>query len=440
MFEDLRKAGFVRARVDGEICDVAEEVALDRYRNHTIEAVVDRLVVRHGGEGLDRTRLTDSVETALELGDGVLVVSVLGTGDGEGAQDVLFSEHFACPQCGISLPAIEPRSFSFNSPHGACPHCQGLGMQKQVDPSLLVPNADLSVRAGAIAAWSSAKNEAGYYGQILAAVAETYRIDLDLPWRSLSPEERTVLLNGSGERAIEVHYKTRDGRRRQYRTLYEGVITNLMRRYESTDSDYVRGEIEKYMTERPCPICEGGRLRPEMVAVTVAGQSIVQASRLTTQEALAWLAELTGSDDAPSRLSERDLVIGAEILKEIRQRLGFLVDVGLDYLTLERRAASLAGGEAQRIRLATQIGSQLMGVLYVLDEPSIGLHPRDNARLIRTLLGLRDVGNTVLVVEHDEETIRSADWIVDLGPGPVPTAATWWPRERWRTSRPAPPR
>jgi excinuclease ABC subunit A len=415
VFEDLRKAGFARARVNGAIVDVSEDVALDRYRNHTIEAVVDRLVVRHGENGLDRTRLADSVETALELGDGVLVVSVLDAP--EGSTDMLFSEHFACPQCSISLPAIEPRSFSFNSPHGACPTCQGLGMQRQIDPALVVPNPDLSLTAGAVAPWSSSRNEVGYYTQILNAVAATFGIDPEAPWRDLTPDQREVVLHGAGEQAIEVQYRTRDGRQRRYRTHYEGVVANLARRYESTDSDYVRSEIEKYMTERPCPVCRGGRLRPEMVAVTIAGRNIVEASGLTTREALSWVADLMGTPPAPGLLSARDKLIGAEILKEIRQRLGFLVDVGLDYLTLERRAASLAGGEAQRIRLATQIGSQLMGVLYVLDEPSIGLHPRDNARLIRTLLGLRDVGNTVIVVEHDEETMRSADWIVDLGPG-----------------------
>jgi excinuclease ABC subunit A len=418
VFEDLRKAGFVRARVDGtlrEIEDDAAVAALDRYKNHTIEAVVDRLVVRHGEDGLDRTRLADSVETALELGDGVLVVAVLGAAEGA-SSDILFSEHFACPQCGISLPAIEPRSFSFNSPHGACSHCQGLGIQRQVDPALVVPNPDLSLRDGAVAAWTHQRNEEGYYGQILAAVSETFGFDMATPWRELPAAAQAVVLHGAGEQPIEVHYRTRDGRRRQYRTQYEGVVANLTRRYESTDSEYVRTEIEKFMTERPCAVCQGGRLRPEMAAVTVVDRNIIEVGRMTTREAQAWIASLDGSNGRAA-LTERERLIGAEILKEIRQRLGFLVDVGLDYLTIARRASSLSGGEAQRIRLATQIGSQLMGVLYVLDEPSIGLHPRDNARLIRTLLGLRDVGNTVLVVEHDEETIRSADWIVDMGPG-----------------------
>ncbi len=440
VFDDVRKAGFVRVRVDGQLRDVTESFELDRYQSHTIDAVVDRLIVRDGEDGLDSTRLVDSVETALELGDGVLIVSPVETrptvrapeDDPEGSDgsnagqsqpgDLLFSEHFSCPDCGISLPEIEPRSFSFNSPHGACPRCQGLGTLQQIDPSLVVPNPDLTLRDGAIAPWSRTRNDEGYYAQLLAAAADAHNFDTDVPWRKLPEEARRIILNGSGEERFEVSYRTRHGRRRTYKTSFEGVVPNLERRYDTTDSDYVRREIEKFMTSRPCPVCGGGRLRPESAAVTVAGTSLVDVAGMSIRVALDWVESLRSDDKlkgqaAVTRLTARDLLIGGEILREIAERLRFLVDVGLDYLTLQRRARTLAGGEAQRIRLATQIGSRLMGVLYILDEPSIGLHQRDNARLIRTLLGLRDIGNTVLVVEHDEEMIRSADWIVDLGPG-----------------------
>ena len=413
---DVRKAGFVRARIDGELRDLIEEIELDRYKNHTVEAVVDRLVVRHGEDGLDRTRLTDSVETALKLGGGLLGVTVLG-GEAIPNQDLLFSEHFACPDCGLSLPEIEPRSFSFNSPHGACPECQGLGTQQQVDPDLVIPNPDLSVRDGAIAPWSKSKNEHGYYLQMLDGVASVFGFELDRPWSALDDRAREVILSGTGRDKIEIRYRTRGGTQRSYETRFEGVLANLERRYQSTDSDYVRGEIEKYMATRPCAACGGSRLRPEMVAVTVSGRSIVEVVEMPIHALSEWVAGLEAGAEQRGGLSHRDITIAREILKEVGARSGFLVDVGLDYLSLDRRAATLSGGEAQRIRLATQIGSQLMGVLYILDEPSIGLHQRDNARLVRTLLGLRDVGNTVIVVEHDEETMRSADWILDLGPG-----------------------
>jgi excinuclease ABC subunit A len=420
IFEDVRKAGFVRLRVNGEIRDVDEEFNLDRYHSHTIEVVVDRLIVRRGEDGLDRTRLTDSVETALQLGGGVLRVVRRGD-DGAADEEQLFSERFACPQCGISLPEIEPRSFSFNSPHGACPYCQGLGTQRQVDPALVVPNPELSIREGAIAPWSKSRGDQGYTMQLLASVADHYGFDLDTPWRHLPAGARQVIQHGSDGQAIQVHYRTRHGQRRSYRTAFEGVIAHLERRYEASDSDYVRVEIERYMTTRPCAVCEGGRLRPEVVAVTVAGRNIVSATQLPVRELLDWVESLRAvrsrANGRPGPLLDRERLIAADILKEIAQRLRFLVDVGLDYLSLGRSASTLAGGEAQRIRLATQIGSQLVGVLYILDEPSIGLHQRDNARLIRTLLSLRDVGNTVIVVEHDEETMRSADWIIDLGPG-----------------------
>ncbi len=410
VIEDIRRAGFVRARIDGQIVDTSEAVSLDRYRQHTIEAVVDRLVVRHGPDGLDRTRLIDSLETALKLGGGVVTVG--RTGDGPSEPDLLFSEHFACPDCGVSLPQIEPRSFSFNSPHGACPACQGLGSQQQLDPDLVVSNPDLSLRQGAIAPWSKSRTSDGYYGQLIASVARSLGIDLDTPWRELPAEARQAILYGTGEREIEVQYTTRYGQRQRYNVRFEGVLPNLQRRYESTDSDTMRAEIERYMTIRPCPACAGGRLRPEMAAVTVAGRSIVEVSQLPIHQLLDWIGWLgTGG------LTDRELLIAGQILKELGQRLRFLVDVGLDYLSLDRRASTLAGGEAQRIRLATQIGSQLVGVLYILDEPSVGLHPRDNSRLIQTLKSLRDLGNTVVVVEHDEEMIRSADWVVDLGPG-----------------------
>ncbi|MFQ5593043.1 MAG: excinuclease ABC subunit UvrA [Anaerolineae bacterium] len=438
VFDDVRKAGFVRVRVNGELYDVNEEIDLDRYKMHTIEVVVDRLIVRHGSagptpdapsspdetpeQGIDRARVADSVETALQLGDGTLTVSTVN-GDAQ-PEDTLFSEHFACMECGISLPEIEPRSFSFNSPHGACPTCQGLGSRMEMDPDLIAPNPDLSVKQGAIAPWSKGKNSEGYYMQLLKGVARHYRFSLDTPWKELPAKARRVILYGSGGERITLDYENRYGNRRRYETTYEGVIPNLQRRHTETDSDYVRSEIERYMTTRPCPTCNGARLKPESIAVTVGGQNIVEVARMSIAEARLWVERLIGTEAGdrtaiPNEavLSERALMIAGQILKEIGARLGFLEDVGLDYLTLDRQASTLAGGEAQRIRLATQIGSQLMGVLYILDEPSIGLHQRDNARLIRTLLNLRDLGNTVLVVEHDEETIRSADWVVDLGPG-----------------------
>jgi excinuclease ABC subunit A len=419
VFHDVRRSGLVRVRVDGVLHDVDDTFDLKLTARHTIEAVVDRLIIRGGDDGLDRTRLTDSVETALKLGAGLLSVAALGD-DGRVSDELLFSEHFACPDCGISLPEIEPRSFSFNSPHGACPTCQGLGTQQQLDPALIVPNPDLPIRDGALAPWSKTRNEHGYYMQILAALGATYGFDLDVPWHALPEQARDVVLHGSGTRQVEVTYRSRQGHLRQYHTRFEGVIPNLERRYAQTDSETIRADLEQFMTTRPCAACHGARLRPEVEAVTVGDASIVAVSALPVRGALAWLDGLTAGDGdrvGSGALSPRALLIATDVLKEIRQRLSFLVDVGLDYLTLDRRATTLAGGEAQRIRLATQIGSQLMGVLYILDEPSIGLHQRDNARLIRTLLALRDVGNTVIVVEHDEEMMRASDWIVDLGPG-----------------------
>ena len=428
IFEDVRKAGYVRVRVDGEVREVDEEIELDRYKMHTIEVVVDRLIVPGRSEltsneltsdeetsflvdpllGDFRSRLADSVETALQLGEGVVIAHNLSA---EPPEDMLFSEHFACVHCGVSLAEIEPRTFSFNSPHGACPECQGLGTKLAIDPDLVVPNPDLSLHDGAIQPWQSSGKDDGYYAQLLQAVAEHYDIPMDVPVRELSQSQLHVILHGSGQERIPVHYRNREGRRWQYETAFEGVIPNLWRRYNETTSDYVQYKISGYMTHNPCTACQGKRLRPEALAITVAGRNVTEVTVMSVAEAKRFFEEL------PDHLSERQQFIGQRILKEIKARLSFMQNVGLDYLTLNRTAVSLSGGEAQRIRLATQIGSQLMGVLYILDEPSIGLHQRDNARLIRTLEEMRDLGNTVLIVEHDEAAIRAADYIVDLGPG-----------------------
>jgi len=411
VIDDLRKAGYVRVRVDGEVRMVDEDISLDRYKMHTIEAVVDRIIVRRGEDGPDRDelrrRVSDSVETAVRLGDGALIVSVVG------GKDLLFSEHFACPYCGLSLPEIEPRSFSFNSPHGACPVCTGLGARRVLDPELIVPNPDLSIRDGAIAPWTtrSGKRKQSYTSRLLKAVAEHYHFSLDAPWKSLKPEHRRIVLYGSRGGSVLVRYINQQGRSRTYETTYEGAIPALERRYQETDSEHVRASIDRYMRSAPCPACQGRRLRPESLAVTIQGRSIYDVTEMSVCEAAAFLSGL------PERLSNRERMIAGPILKEVLARLQFLENVGLHYLTLGRAAATLSGGEAQRIRLATQIGSKLMGVLYILDEPSIGLHQRDNNRLIATLVGLRDLGNSVLVVEHDEATIRAADYIIDLGPG-----------------------
>jgi len=407
VFEDVRKAGFVRVRVDGVVREVDEEIELDRYKLHTIEAVVDRLIIPEEIDDGFRTRLTDSVETALRLGDGVVVINDVSA---EEPRDLLYSEHLACPVCGISLPEIEPRTFSFNSPHGACRTCQGLGTRTELDPDLIVPNPDLSLEEGAIVAWNTDDHD-GYYWQLLEATAHHYHIPTDRPWRELTPAQRNLILYGSGGEEIPITYTARDGGRRIYRTPFEGVVPNLQRRYRETTSDYIRAKIEEFMTRRPCPACGGARLRPEALAVTVGGQNIYELTRWPASRLLEWLDELEG------QLTPKERAIADRILKEVRSRLQFMVNVGLDYLTLDRTADTLSGGEAQRIRLATQIGSQLTGVLYVLDEPTVGLHQRDNDRLIRTLQAMRELGNTLLVVEHDEAMIRSADWIIDLGPG-----------------------
>ncbi len=419
VFEEVRKAGFTRVRVDGRVYLLDEDLPeLDRYRQHHIEAVVDRLIVRDEADpeqrAAARSRLADSVETALKFGDGYLLV-LLRTETGAD-QPLHFSEKLACPEHGVSLPEIEPRTFSFNTPHGACPECQGLGFKLELDPDLVIADRDLSLRQGAISVleWNGNREEGGWYWQTLEAAARHYDIDLDKPVRELTPRELEIVLYGSGEE-IPIVYRNKRGGTYTLRRAFEGVITNLERRYQETRSDYVRDKISQYMTHRPCPACGGARLRPEALAVTVDGFNIMEVTDWPIHRTLAWVERLMDADRSP--LTPRQAKIADRILREIRARLGFLVDVGLDYLTLSRSAATLSGGEAQRIRLATQVGSRLVGVLYVLDEPSIGLHPRDNARLLATLKGLRDLGNTVLVVEHDDETIREADWVLDLGPG-----------------------
>ncbi len=442
VFDDIRKLGYVRVRVNGEVRDVDEEIELDRYKMHTIEAVVDRLVVRHSdgdgdgdappAGGMDRTRLADSVETAIKLGGGVMKVTDVT--DADHPRDHLFSEHFACVHCGISLPEIEPRSFSFNSPHGACPACTGIGTELEIDADLVVPDRSKTLNQGAILPWTRERSGDSYYRQLLEAAAAQQGISMEVPVRELPPAQvNYVLYGGRRGEQVTLQYKTSQGLERTYTTHFEGVIPNLQRRYREASSDYAKEELERYMAQRDCPVCKGRRLKPEALAVTVAGKPIDEITGMSVSEMLRWIQDLqdeqqAGSDarsaSDPSALepdtlllTNRQRMIARQILKELHDRLSFMANVGLDYLTIDRRAATLSGGEAQRIRLATQIGSRLMGVLYILDEPSIGLHPRDNGRLIRTLLGMRDLGNTIIVVEHDEETMRAADWILDMGPG-----------------------
>src|SRR5438093_6444229 len=410
LFVTARRGGFARVRVDGIVRDLSEDITLDKMKKHSVEVVVDRLVVRREAEAeAERSRLTDSVETALRLGEGLaLVASAEGKGD-----ERLFSERLACPEGDFSIGDIEPRTFSFNSPHGACPACTGLGTKLEPDPDLVLGNPDLSLNQGGVLPWQKSSGTAQYRMAILEGLARRFKFSLDAPVKTLPKKAVDAILHGT-EDALKLTYENRSGQRRSYEYEWEGVLPWLERQHRETTSDYIRADIERYMSERPCPVCKGKRLKPEALAVTVAERNIAEVTALTVSEALEWVAAL---ERERGGLGVRERKIAKQVLKEIRTRLGFLVDVGLDYLTVDRSATTLSGGEAQRIRLATQIGSGLMGVLYILDEPSIGLHQRDNARLIRTLLGMRDLGNTILVVEHDEETIRTADWIVDIGPG-----------------------
>ena len=405
LLADLAGQGFVRARIDGDVRDIAEFLAsgekLGRYENHTIDIIVDRLVRR---DDIER-RLTDSLETALRLADGVAGVELMGK-DGDESETLTFSQHLACPNCGSSFDEPAPRNFSFNSPFGACENCDGLGTKFEVDPDLVIPDPAMSLGDGALSPWRSAHTQ--YFHRMLVALAEQEGIDLDKPWSKLSAKHQKLVLHGK-EGAMQVKYRNRFGKTRAFSTSYEGVIPWIKRRHADAESDWTREQFESYMREVACPACEGARLKPSTLAVTINDKHIAEVCDMSIGDSAAFLAGLT--------LSDRDAMIAERVTKEINARLGFLLDVGLDYLTLSRSAGTLAGGEAQRIRLASQIGSGLVGTLYVLDEPSIGLHQRDNRRLIDTLLRLRDLGNTVLVVEHDEDTIKESDWIVDIGPG-----------------------
>ena len=374
-----------------------DEIVLDKKFKHTIEVVVDRLVMKPDL----RTRLTQSIETAISLAEGLVVIDVV---DGE---ELTFSERFACPEHGVSLPELQPRIFSFNSPHGACPRCHGLGAQQEVDPDMLVPDPSLSIGEGALVPWSTGNSS--FYEAVIQGIADKWELDLDKPWQDLTEEQQNLFLYGTNGERIYVRYRNRMGRRRSYMLAFEGIVSNLERRYRETESSQQREKIEEYMSLRPCPQCGGARLKPEVLAVTVGDKNIHEFTKMSVKRALEFLDQL--------QLTETEQLIGVRIIKEIRERLTFLDDVGVGYLQLERASGTLSGGEAQRLRLATQIGSQLVGVLYILDEPSIGLHQRDNGKLITTLERLRDLGNTVLVVEHDEQMMRSADWLVDMGPG-----------------------
>ncbi|GAC1509352.1 MAG: excinuclease ABC subunit UvrA [Candidatus Dormibacteraceae bacterium] len=395
LIEDVRKSGFVRVRVDGSLYELGEQIPLDKNKKHDIQVVVDRIVV-----GPDqRTRLVESIETAARLGGGsVFIVPETG-------EEIQMSMDYACPYDGASVPEPEPRNFSFNSPHGACATCTGIGFQLVVDGDLIVPDPSLSLREGAIAAWSRSQF---FSPELLESVCKFFGIPMDKSWSKLTKQQRDVLLNGTGEKKIRFGYKNQYGHARWYEAPFEGVVANLQRRYQETQSEHLKAELEQYMSDKPCPACKGRRLKPESLGVTVADHSIAEVCALSISTAISFFDGL--------ELTEREQIIARGVLKEINERLQFMIDVGLEYLTIERAANTLSGGESQRIRLATQIGSKLMGVLYILDEPSIGLHQRDNRRLINTLLRLRDLGNTLIVVEHDEETIRAADYMVDIGP------------------------
>ncbi|TMK98454.1 MAG: excinuclease ABC subunit UvrA [Actinobacteria bacterium] len=428
LLEELRGDGFARVKIDGRIRMLDESIVLDKRYKHDIAVVVDRLVMRHD----IRKRLADSIETAVGLAEGLVELEIAGARAGDApehatgargaraaAQQIVpgaapepgtlftFSERFACPEHGPSLVELEPRIFSFNSPHGACERCTGLGSQMEIDPELVVPDSTLSIGEGALAPW--ANSSSSYYEQVAEAIAECYGVDLEAPWEELPEQHRELFLYGTNGEPVQVTYRNRYGRKRTYATHFEGIVRNLQRRYRETDSEWTREKIEEFMSLRPCPVCDGARLRAESRAVLVAGTRIEDFCALSARRALAWVEQID--------LSETDRHIARLILREISERLRFLENVGIGYLSMERAAATLSGGEAQRIRLATQIGSSLVGVLYILDEPSIGLHQRDNAKLIDTLQRLRDLGNSVLVVEHDEQTMRAADHLVDLGPG-----------------------
>ena len=446
IFQDLQKAGFVRVRVDGQIHDLSEEFQLDKNKKHTIEAVVDRLQICHSEQseetGENATRLADSIETALKLGSGVVLISIANghsepftsfrvTKEGcysEGAkrpknlvqgkvreesqsEELLFSEHFACVYCGVSLGEIAPRTFSFNSPHGACPACTGLGCKLEIDPNLVIPDKELSLAEGAIQPWARNGTMSTWYSSILQSLARRYGFSLATPAKNLTESQLHLILYGDGGEMIPTTYEDRYGRMRQYYTNFEGVIPHLEHRYRETDSDSVKVDIERYVSSRPCPVCQGKRLKPESLAITIVGRNIMDVTALSVTEALDWVGQL------PGQISPRELTIASQIIKEIQSRLGFLRDIGLSYLTLDRGSATLSGGEAQRIHLATQIGSGLTGVLYICDEPTVGLHPADGSRLITTLKRLRDLDNTVIIVEHDEAMMRAADHIIDMGPG-----------------------
>ncbi|MED4974650.1 excinuclease ABC subunit UvrA, partial [Geobacillus thermoleovorans] len=395
--EDIRKQGYVRVRIDGEMRELTEDIELEKNKKHSIDVVVDRIIIKDG----IAARLADSLETALKLADGKVVVDVIGEGE------LLFSEKHACPYCGFSIGELEPRLFSFNSPFGACPDCDGLGAKLEVDLDLVIPNDELTLKEHAIAPWEPQSSQ--YYPQLLEAVCRHYGIPMDVPVRDLPKEQLDKILYGSGGEPIYFRYTNDFGQVREQYIAFEGVIPNVERRYRETSSDYIREQMEKYMAEQPCPTCQGYRLKKESLAVLVGGKHIGEVTAMSVTEALAFFDGL--------ELTEKEAQIARLILREIRDRLGFLQNVGLDYLTLSRSAGTLSGGEAQRIRLATQIGSRLTGVLYVLDEPSIGLHQRDNDRLIATLKSLRDLGNTLIVVEHDEDTMLAADYLIDIGPG-----------------------
>ncbi|MBU8606739.1 excinuclease ABC subunit UvrA [Bacillus pumilus] len=397
VLDQIRKQGYVRVRVDGEMEDLSEEIELEKNKKHSIEVVIDRIVVKEGVAA----RLSDSLETALRLGEGRVMIDVIGQ------EELLFSEHHACPHCGFSIGELEPRMFSFNSPFGACPSCDGLGSKLEVDPELVIPNKDLTLRQHAIAPWEPQSSQ--YYPQLLEAVCTHYGIDMDIPVKDIPSHLFDKILYGSGSERIYFKYENDFGQVRENEIEFEGVLRNIERRYKETSSDYIREQMEKYMANQPCPTCKGYRLKKETLAVLINGKHIGEITGLSVSDALDLYGEI--------ELSEKDLQIAQLILREIKERLSFLNNVGLDYLTLSRSAGTLSGGEAQRIRLATQIGSRLTGVLYILDEPSIGLHQRDNDRLIGTLKNMRDIGNTLIVVEHDEDTMLAADYLIDIGPG-----------------------